>query len=100
MTLCGITFCFQSSIIYRVYKSIFCSICSFTDQVSHSIYLEKGKSYYLEEIGRQSTGRENLSLGVELPNGKRFFPIPSKFLAKKSSKSTPKGMFIELLRNV
>ncbi|XP_065070374.1 uncharacterized protein LOC135695292 isoform X2 [Rhopilema esculentum] len=71
----------------------------FPDQVSHSIYLEKGKSYYLEEIGRQSTGRESLSLGVELPSGKRFFPIPSKFLAKKSSKSTPKGQKVKLVRS-
>ena len=71
-------------------KTIF---CRFPDQVSHTIFLEKGKSYYLEEIGRQSTGRENLSLGVELPDGKRFFPIPNKFLSKYNKKSSRKGKY-------
>lgn len=60
----------------------------YPDQVSHSIFLEKGKSYYVEEIGRQDTGRENLSLGVELPDGKRYFPIPNKYLAMYKSKPT------------
>ena len=34
----------------------------------------------MEAISKQSDGDDSLSVGVELPNGSKFFPIPSSFL--------------------
>ncbi|XP_065647087.1 uncharacterized protein LOC101236801 isoform X4 [Hydra vulgaris] len=55
---------------------------SFPDQKSRIVALEKGKRYYLEAIGKNSKDVHHLSVGVELPDGQKVFPITSNLLRR------------------
>ena len=54
--------------------------CRYPDQVSHTIYLEKSKLYYIEGVEKQNGGLGHLSVGVILPSDKKVFPIAKKYL--------------------
>ncbi|UPQ96959.1 hypothetical protein HOP50_01g02500 [Chloropicon primus] len=52
------------------------------DYVStRAIFLEKGKSYFLEAMQKQMDGPGHLKVGVELPSGAELIPIPSTFFS-------------------
>ena len=61
------------------------SISRYPEQVSHTVTLKKGQITYLEAINKQGTNSDNLSVGVELPNGDKLFPIPHDLLRKSKS---------------
>lgn len=55
-------------------------ICRYQEQASNTIPLKKGKLYYIEAINKEANDAENLSVGVQLPDGKKVFPITSDLL--------------------
>ncbi|XP_066936012.1 uncharacterized protein [Clytia hemisphaerica] len=57
----------------------------YPEQVSHTVTLKKGQITYLEAINKQGTDSDSLSVGVELPNGDKLFPIPHDLLRKSKS---------------
>ena len=48
--------------------------------MSHTIYLEKEKLYYIEGVEKQHGGLGHLSVGVVLPSDEKIFPISKKYL--------------------
>lgn len=70
------------------------------EKASHLIYLQKGKSYFLQAATRGSAylNETKASVGVVLPNDKKVFPISPEYLdnvtvetgddAKKPTKRT------------
>ena len=64
----------------RLTTRIFSYYPRYPDQVSHTVHLDKGKAYYVEAIGKQTEGADSLSVGVQLPSGKKLLPIPRKYL--------------------
>ncbi len=52
----------------------------YPDQVSHTIYLEQDKLYYIEGVEKQNQGLGHLSVGVILPSDKKVFPISKEYL--------------------
>eukprot|EP00794_Sanderia_malayensis_P018266 gene18266-20086_t len=52
----------------------------YPDQVSHTIYLEKDKLYFIQGNEQQNGGLGHLSVGVVLPNDKQVFPISKEYL--------------------
>lgn len=77
-------------------KQFVLNISRYPEQVSHTIALEKGKKYYLEAIGKQEDSDDNLSVGVELPDGKKMFPIPGSLLRKSKVSSGKANLFVEV----
>ena len=74
----------------------FCLILSrYPEQVSHTIALENGKRYYLEAINKQDSDTDNnLSVGVELPDGKKMFPISEMFLRRSKIDESKFSFFL------
>ena len=49
--------------------------------MSGAVDLKAGQSYYIEALMSETTGRDHLSVGVRLPDGKTWKPIPKQFLS-------------------
>ena len=50
-------------------------------QISNPVDLKEGHSYYIEAMMSETTGRDHLTIGVKLPDGKTFKPVPKQFLS-------------------
>lgn len=48
----------------------------YQSQRSKDIYLEANQKYYIEVLHKESTGRDHLTVGWRLPNGRDEIPIP------------------------
>lgn len=53
----------------------------YASQTSALIYLEAGKSYYVEARMKEGGGLDNLSVGWQLPDGTLERPMPGKYLS-------------------
>ena len=49
-------------------------------QTSDLINLQKGKLYYMEADMLEETGDDHLEIGVQLPSGQKYMPIPVNML--------------------
>ena len=49
-------------------------------QTSDLISLQKGKKYYMEADMLEETGDDHLEIGVQLPSGQKYMPIPVDML--------------------
>eukprot|EP00795_Rhopilema_esculentum_P011367 gene11367-21562_t len=67
-------------IINQKEESLHNEFTRYPDQVSHTIYLEKDKLYYIEGVEKQHGGLGHLSVGVVLPSDEKIFPISKKYL--------------------
>ncbi|MEM6764825.1 MAG: PA14 domain-containing protein [Bacteroidota bacterium] len=53
----------------------------YPEQISAGIYLEAGKTYYIEALMKETAAEDNLSVAWELPNGQEEAPIDGKHLS-------------------
>ena len=63
----------------------------FPEQKSADVYLEKGRTYYIEALMKETTDEDHLSVGWKLPGGQLERPILGKslvpFLGRRDQKS-------------
>jgi len=60
-------------------KEIFVS-SRYPEQISQAVYLIKGSYYFIEGLHKQQYGNDTFSVGVQTPDKKKYYPIPSQFL--------------------
>ena len=55
-------------------------INKYAEQRSASITLVAGKRYFVEALHKEGAGGDNLSVGWDMPDGTREFPLPGSRL--------------------
>ena len=65
--------------------------CRFPEQISQAVHLIKGSYYYVEGLHKQEYGNDTFAVGVQTPDKKKHYPIPSQFLWT-ATPPKPKGM--------
>ena len=55
--------------------------------------MKKGQVAYIEAINKQGSHTDTMSVGVELPNGDKLFPIPHDLLRKTKTSATGDSLF-------
>lgn len=63
------------------------------EQTSDVVNLKAGKSYYIEALMSETTGRDHLSIGVQLPDGKIMKPITKNYLSPVRIGRSGGGLF-------
>ncbi len=67
----------------------------YPEQTSQAVYLIKGSYYYIEGLHKQQYGNDTFAVGVQTPDNKQYYPIPSRFLWT-TTPPKPQGMLDKL----
>ena len=81
-------------ILSRAYLTSF----RFRNQKSNTVYMKKGKYYYMEAIMKDDHQIDHLEVGLQTPSGKIFNVIPEQYLW--TNRNVQKGRYTRIYVNL